>query len=236
MKKILERIIQTRNSKFQFDEAITTRLIFTMVWEKGFYLLRGLKLLFRFRNPQNLLLGKGVRFFNLTNISFGKWVKLDDYVYLNALGSKRLKLGNNVGIGAFSRLVVATSFNNIGDHITIGNNVGIGEFSYLGGAGGLEIGDNCIIGQYLSCHPENHNFHEPTKLIRHQEVTRKGIKIGRNCWIGAKVTVLDGVTIGENCVIAAGSVVTKNISNNSLIAGIPARVIKSTYSINKNVA
>jgi acetyltransferase-like isoleucine patch superfamily enzyme len=116
----------------------------------------------------------------------------------------------------------------VGSHIAIGNNVGIGEFAYLGGAGGLDIGDDCIVGQYFSCHPENHCFNDPTQLIRLQGTTRQGIRIGRNCWIGSKVTILDGVTIGENCVIAAGAVVTKNMPPNSVIGGVPARVIKST--------
>ncbi|HSH65021.1 MAG TPA: acyltransferase [Bacteroidia bacterium] len=116
--------------------------------------------------------------------------------------------------------------NNLGSHITIGNNVGIGEFAYLGGAGGLDIGDDCIVGQYLSCHPENHNYLDPFTPFRFQGVNRKGIKIGKNCWIGSKVTILDGVTIGENCVIAAGSVVNKDVPDNSIVGGVPAKVIK----------
>jgi len=58
----------------------------------------------------------------------------------------------------YSRIITSTSFNNIGEFIRIGDSVGIGEFAYLGGGGGLEIGNDCIIGQYLSCHPENHHF------------------------------------------------------------------------------
>jgi acetyltransferase-like isoleucine patch superfamily enzyme len=127
--------------------------------------------------------------------------------------------------------VISTSFNNLGSHIYIGENVGIGEFAYLGGGGGLEIGNDCIVGQYFSCHPENHNYEDPKQLIREQGVSRKGIIIGSNCWIGAKVTILDGVIIGSNCVIAAGAVVTKSMPSNSVIGGVPARVIKSTHEI-----
>lgn len=53
------------------------------------------------------------------------------------------------------------------------------------------------------------------------------IKIGDNCWFGANVSVMPGVTIGEGCVIAAGAVVTKDMPANSLIAGVPAKVIKT---------
>ena len=109
----------------------------------------------------------------------------------------------------------------------------MGEFAYLGGAGGLTIGADCIIGQYLSCHPENHHFDNPNELIRLQGVERKGIEIGNNCWIGAKVTILDGVTIGEHCVIAAGAVVSKSVPAYSIVGGVPAKVIRSIAKTKK---
>lgn len=156
----------------------------------------------------------------------GKWLRLDNHVYISALGKGGVIIGDNVGLGAYSRLVVSTSFNNMGKHIKIGNNVGIGEFAYLGGAGGLDIGDNCIVGQYLSCHPENHIFSDKHELIRDQGTVRKGIIIGENCWIGSKVTILDGVVIGAHSVISAGAVVTKSMPEYSIIGGVPARILK----------
>jgi len=227
MKTIIENIIKKRNPNFKFDEGISMYVLTGMIFDKFICFLRGLKLLLFLRNPKFILLGRKVKFFNIPQISFGKWVKLDDYVYLSALGKDKIILGNNTGIGAFSRIVISTSFNNLGNFIKIGDNVGIGEFAYLGGGGGLEIGDGCIVGQYFSCHPENHIFEDSQKPIRLQGVTRKGIKIGCNCWIGAKVTILDGVTIGDNCVIAAGAVVTKDMPTDSVIGGVPAKVIKS---------
>ena len=182
------------------------------------------------------MLGRKVKFFYAANMKLGRWVKIEDYVCLNALGKGKLTLGDHVGIGAFSRIIISTSFNHIGSHITIGKNVGIGEYAYLGGGGGLEIGDDCIIGQYFSCHPENHHFEDTQRLIRKQGVSRQGIKIGKNCWIGAKVTILDGVTIGDHCVIAAGAVVTKNMPSYSVIGGVPAKALKSIPVNFKEVA
>jgi acetyltransferase-like isoleucine patch superfamily enzyme len=226
MKKIIQRIIQKRNPDFKFDDAVTFGLLLELIADKTFCILRSYKLLLKGRVPLYLMLGRNVRFFNLPNMRFGKWVKLDDYVYLSALGSCQLWIGDNVGIGAHSRIIISTSFNNVGKYIKIGNNVGIGEFAYLGGGGGLEIGDDCIVGQYFSCHPENHNYIDAAKLIRLQGVTRKGIVVGKNCWIGSKVTILDGVTIGDNCVIAAGTVVTKDMPSNVVIGGVPGKIIK----------
>ena len=227
MKAIIQKIIQFRNPDFKFDEALNTRALFQFIWIQVWSIIRGLKVLLFLKNPKGMLLGKGVTFFNISKIHYGKFLRLGNQVYVSALSKNGIQFGDNVSIGAFSRVIVSTSLNEIGDKISIGNNVGIGEFAYLGGAGSLEIGDECIIGQYLSCHPENHNYQDTTISIRHQGVTRKGIKIGRNCWIGSKVTILDGVEIGNGSIIAAGSVVTKSFPENSIIGGVPAKLLKT---------
>lgn len=238
MKKLLEKIIRFRNPHFKFDEVITSSMILELIWDKLWMLVRSFSYhLIRLKKPGLYFFGTGVSFYNYSNIQLGKWVKLEDQVFLNALGKGQLIIGSNSGIGAYSRVEISQSFNNLGSHITIGSNVGIGPYASLGGAGGLEIGDECIIGPYLSCHPENHNFEKIEESIRHQGVSRKGIKIGKNCWIGAKVSVLDGVEIGDGCVIAAGAVVTKSFPANSVIGGVPARLIKSRESkLNQNQA
>lgn len=226
LRTIIQKIIQRKNPQFELDKAVTSAVIVQLVWTKFWSVIRGFKLIFHGKAPTLIFFGRGVKLFNARNMQFGKWVQLEDNVYMSALGKEPLRLGNNVKIGAFSRVITSTSFNDVGKGITIGDNVGLGEFAYLGGAGGLEIGSDCIIGQYLSCHPENHNYADNSKLIRFQGTTRQGIKIGKNCWIGSKVTILDGVTVGDNCVIAAGAVVTKSMPDNVIIGGIPAKVLK----------
>lgn len=227
LRSIIQAGIKLRNPNFEFDPHVTSGMLMSLASEKAFSLFRGFRLLFHFRVPKLLFLGKRVKLFNVANMQFGKMCKIGDYVHLSALGKGKLTIGNNVGIGDFSRIIISTSFNHLGEHITIGDNVGMGEFAYLGGGGGLEIGENCIIGQYFSCHPENHNYEDRSKLILEQGVTRQGIKVGANCWIGSKVTILDGVTIGDNCVLAAGAVITKDMPANSIIGGVPAKVLKS---------
>ncbi|WP_428225811.1 acyltransferase [Flavobacterium sp.] len=232
MKSIIQKIIRLRNPNFQFDANLNSFALLQFIWIQGLSIFRGLKVLLFFKNPKGIMLGKGVTFFNSPKIKWGKFLRLGNYVYVSALGRNGVAFGNNVSIGAYSRIIVSTSLNEIGDSIVFGNNVGIGEFAYLGGAGGLTIGDDCIVGQYLSCHPENHNCNDLTQLIRHQGVSRKGILIGANCWIGSKVTILDGVNIGSGCVIAAGSVVTKSFPENSIIGGVPAKLLKSRKDAN----
>jgi acetyltransferase-like isoleucine patch superfamily enzyme len=228
MKRIIENIIRIRKPNFRFDQHVTSAMLFDLALEKTISLLRGtLVFLLHFKKPNVVFLGKNVQFFNIRNIHIGKLTKIDRGVYLSGLGKGKLEIGNSSSIGAYCQIIVSTSFNNIGEYIKIGNHVGIGQFASLGGSGGLEIGDHCIIGQYFSCHPENHNFDGLNKLIKDQGTSRAAIKIGQDCWIGAKVTVLAGVEIGAHSVIAAGSVVTKSVPEYSVVAGVPARVLKN---------
>lgn len=76
-------------------------------------------------------------------------------------------------------------------------------------------------------HSENHNYKNVEIPIRLQGINRKGIKIGDDCWIGAKVTILDGTVLGNGCVVAAGAVVRGIIPPYSIIGGVPAKIIKS---------
>lgn len=226
---LLRRIIHTlgkkKNHAFELDPSVSEGVLFSFMADKAMAWLRGLKY---FRAQRSLLLftGKGTRIRGISQAHFGKAVQLGDGVQITAWGKAGLTIGDYSWIGSHSFLKVSFSFNEPGKFIRIGHHVGLGEYAHLGGAGGLTIGDDCIIGPYLSCHPENHRFLDEQQLIRLQGTERKGITIGKNCWIGAKVTILDGVTIGDNCVIAAGAVVTKSMPANAVVGGMPARVIR----------
>ncbi|UII21334.1 acyltransferase [Fulvivirga ligni] len=226
MIRLVEKIIQQRNPLFKLNESLDGRVLLAFIYQTIKSLVRGMKLLIYLKAPKGAMLGKGVRLKFSNKIKFGKYLKLGDHVELNGLSVRGLCLGNNVSIGSFSRVVVSTTLQNPGSHISICDNVGIGEYAYLGGAGGLTIENNCIVGQYFSCHPENHNYQSLDDLIKNQGVSRKGIYIEKDCWIGSKVTILDGVEIGYGSVIAAGSVVTKSFPPLSIIGGVPAKLIK----------
>lgn len=111
-----------------------------------------------------------------------------------------------------------------GNLINLGENVFINSGCYLMDGGGITIGSNTFIGPYCSfytaAHPLQYRYRN-TGLEKALPVT-----VGDNCWFGANVSVMPGVTIGNGCVIAAGSVVTKDIPDNSLAAGVPAKVIR----------
>ncbi|WP_422395865.1 acyltransferase [Rhodococcus sovatensis] len=139
-----------------------------------------------------------------------------------------VRLGRNSTVGKYTRIECVGSLKYLGRGLIAGNNVGLGTDSFYGCAGGIEIGDDTIIGNFCSFHSENHIASSLDVPIREQGVSHSGIVIGRGCWIGARVTILDGATIGDGCIIAAGAVVTAGrYADNSIYGGVPAKLLKA---------
>jgi len=109
--------------------------------------------------------------------------------------------------------------------ITLGSGVSINHHVTLdGGTKGIEIGDNSRIAAYTSAYAFNHGMNTD-RLIKDQPVTSKGIRIGKDVWVGANASIVDGVNIGDGAIIGMGSVVTKAVPAYQKIAGNPARRI-----------
>jgi acetyltransferase-like isoleucine patch superfamily enzyme len=92
--------------------------------------------------------------------------------------------------------------------------------------GPVSIGNHVNLAQGITVTALNHNFSDTNKLIDEQGVSTQPVVISDDVWIGANAVILPGVTIGRHCVIAAGAVVTKDVPDNTLVGGIPAKVIK----------
>lgn len=162
-----------------------------------------------------------------SKLKVGKNFSVAQGCYIDALSKKGLICGNNVSLGYFTHIELTGSLKCLGQGMLVGNNVGLGSHGHYGsGAGFLQIGDNTIFGNYVSIHPENHNFSRNDLPIRLQGVNGKGVKIGSDCWIGAKVTILDGAVIGDHSIVAAGAVVIGHFPPYSIIGGIPAKILK----------
>lgn len=132
----------------------------------------------------------------------------------------------------FSRLTgkdIAPSFfmfppfyTDFGKNITIGKNVFFNTGCTFQDRGGIFIDDETQIGQNVVLCTLNHGIAPEKRNITYP----LPIVIGKNVWIGANVTIVPGVTVGENAIIAAGAVVTKDVPENVVVAGVPAKVIK----------
>ena len=113
-------------------------------------------------------------------------------------------------------------YTDYGKNIKLGKGVFINEGCCFQDQGGIEIGDNALIGQQVVIATLNHDL-APDKRAN---MIPAPVKIGNNVWIGAHSTILAGVTIGDNAVVAAGAVVTKDVPANSVVGGVPAKIIK----------
>ncbi|WP_026536003.1 DapH/DapD/GlmU-related protein [Arthrobacter sp. H14] len=114
-------------------------------------------------------------------------------------------------------------YSDFGKNIVLGERIFINSGCKFQDQGGVVIGDDCLIGHNTVMATLNHDLMPSRRADMHPAP----IVVGRNVWIGSNVTVLPGVTIGDNAVVAAASVVTKDVPENTIVVGSPARVLRS---------
>jgi acetyltransferase-like isoleucine patch superfamily enzyme len=121
-----------------------------------------------------------------------------------------------------------------GGPIEISADVYIGPYCVLYGHGGLFIGPHTMIAAHTVVVAANHGFDRVDVPMKAQPLTKKGIRIGADVWIGAGCKVLDGVHIGDGALIGAGSVVTRDVEAYGIAFGVPARVVRSRKGVDQN--
>lgn len=111
-------------------------------------------------------------------------------------------------------------------HILIGDNNFFNRDVMLDACGQIRIGNGNMFGPRVYIADSNHNFdtyHSPTEL----PMKIGTVKIGNNCWIGANAAILSNTILGDNCIVAAGAIVTRSFPSGSVVAGVPARLIRA---------
>lgn len=198
-------------------------------YQKGFWpFLRGLLLRPRMRGcGGRLFLGRNGRILFPGHLAVGWNVAIGDHVYMNCYGQRGVVLHDGVRIREFGWIQVTSHLTHPGLGLEIGANTYVGPHSVLGAGGGIRIGRDVTLGAYVQLLAEDHGFAEPSVPINEQGVTRQGIEIGDDCWLGNSVIVLDGVRIGAGCVVGAGAVVTRDVAAGSVAIGNPARVVRT---------
>lgn len=143
-----------------------------------------------------------------------------------------MKIGANTMIQDHARLNCWSHYGNqeFNPSLTIGKNCRLGEYIHISCINKITIGDNLLTGRYCLITDNSHGKLSKTDAIlppeERQLVSKGEIVIGNNVWIGERVTICAGVHIGDGVIIAANAVVTHDIPNNCMAAGVPAKVIK----------
>ncbi|MFE8884427.1 acyltransferase [Pseudarthrobacter enclensis] len=156
----------------------------------------------------------------------GSGVVLGHDVSLDAFGQNGIRIASNVTIGPYANLLASAVIREPGVGITIGSGTSIGRSNVIWGQGGVSIGTDCLLGPDVVIISENHRFDSIKVSVNKQGHDRSPVEIGDDCWIGAGAKILAGVTLGHGTVVAAGAVVTKSYEPYSVVAGVPAKLIR----------
>lgn len=229
MTRVINRIIQGLGKKgYEVDNEIRSWDLWLVVFERFVSLLRGVLLRPRLRSNQGMLfLGKRCIIRHPGMISFGRTILIEDNVEINALSRHGITMGNNVTIKRNTIIECTGVLRDLGEGLVIGNNVGIAQGCFIQVRGKVEIGSNIMFGPNVSIFSENHQISSRDKLLIDQATKREGVRIEDDVWIGTRSIILDGVTVGRGSVVGAGSIVTKDIPPYSIVAGAPAKVIRT---------
>lgn len=182
-------------------------------------LLRGVyfRLFVNYQLPA--LVGRSIKIINRYNIKIKSnfWAKDDVTLFA----------GGPLEIGKACVFCDRSSVWSGAEGVFFGDRCSLGIGSYICGTEGkIKIGNDVIMADHVRIYSWDHKFSRSGVPFSGQKTSHKGVIIGSNCWLGSGVIIVDGVKLGNNCVVGAGSVVTRSFSDNSLIAGVPAKIIK----------
>lgn len=178
------------------------------------------------------------------NLFYTLWIKnfigkLGDHsilsypCFLQGDGLKNIRIGNYTTINKHTIIGCWTKYGKndyANANIQIGNNCLIGEYSHITSCNSITIGDGLLTGRYVLISDNSHGTlsseESSTPPINRELKTKGGVVIGNNVWLGDKVAIMAGVHIGNNVIVAANAVITNDIPDNCLVAGVPGKIIK----------
>ena len=149
----------------------------------------------------------------------GKCSKIHRSVRMDTPPYRKFSLGDYSVVESYSCI------NNAVGDVIIGNHTRVGLHNTV--IGPVTIGNHVNLAQGITVTALNHNFTEKDLRIDEQGVSTSPVTIGDDIWIGTNAVILPGVTIGDHSVVAAGAVVTKDVPSHTLVAGVPAKIIKT---------
>lgn len=227
-RRALQAVIQPikRDPAYILDPGLSLMDLLGELGYRGTALLRAQWFLLGVKGSRLRFVESGCSIRHRRYLTIGRGSILEHGARFKCLSRDGIVLGERITVGKYALIECTGVLWHLGRGLTVGDDSSIGDYSFIGCAGGVSIGRNVLMGQYVSFHSQNHVFDEPGVAIQRQGVRENGIVVGDNCWLGAASKVLDGVTLGEGSVVAAGAVVNRSFPPRSVVGGVPARLIR----------
>lgn len=234
LRKYQDIIVGTRSTRFLVRFELSQILAGNMPGALGLALRRVLIPGLFARCEKGVMLGRGVILRHPRRIELGRGVVVDDGCCLDAItdGVRGISIGSHTMIGMGS--VIAAKLGTV----TIGEDTGLGQHviihSSLGGS--VKIGSRVLVagGVYIGG-GQYHTNRTDISIAEQGHVAGLKLVIEDNCWIGANATIVNGVRIGRDSIVAAGAVVTKDVPPFTVVAGVPAKVIRERTAAEETV-
>lgn len=227
VRRLVQAVVQRvkRDPGYVLDPELSTRDVLSEVAHRLAALVRGQWKLLGIRGGRLRFVESRCRFQHRRHLTIGSGSVIEHGARLTCLSRDGVRIGERVTVGKFAIVECTGVLWHLASGLEVGDDSSIGDYSFLGCAGGITIGSGVLMGQRVSFHSQNHEFEDPTIPISKQGVVDEPITVGDDCWIGSGSILLAGVELGDGCVVAAGSVVTKSFPAQSVIAGVPARLL-----------
>lgn len=153
-------------------------------------------------------------------------IKVDPSTYVAYSSVLEIVQGGKITVAGKCDILDGCMIRTYGGEISIGQRCSIHPYCVFYGNGGVKLGNGVLMGPHVVIVANNHTFEDPTRYIWEQAMESRGVTIGDDVWIGAGARILDGVNVGRGSVIAAGAVVTRSVPEYTVVAGVPARVMR----------
>lgn len=202
------------------DPNLRTGDLLASVGRRGIDRVRGV-----LRGRRGSFIASKVTLRHARSLTLGRNTSIGSGVTIDALSERGIRLGDNVTIDSGAILRGSGVIRHLGVGIDIGARTSIGAFNVLLGQGGIVIGEDCLLSPKVTVVSENHIYADTMVPIREQGEERLPTIIGADVWIGAGAVILGGSHIGRGAIVAAGAVVRGDVEPNSIVGGIPARVL-----------
>jgi acetyltransferase-like isoleucine patch superfamily enzyme len=176
----------------------------------------------------NVSFGKGLQCDSIPTITvdpsselnIGDKVVFKNDVEIRAHGTSRMVIGADVKIDRGVRILASNDAT-----VAIGKGARIGLYSVFNGGDSITVGEKCLISGHVYLQTSMHR-HKKGSFIQSQGYDHAPVNLGDDVWLGAHVVILPGITMGQGSIAGSNSVVTKDVAMDTIVAGVPAKVIR----------